>query len=110
MAPSSREELDPEPVDEDDHGSTGRREGPVTALRQAGDAEARGHGRQHPVEAGGGRQERDRLVSVVRHRAGQRPMLEERSRANSMARSKAARPSASALIRNPMSSAAIVPS
>lgn len=104
MPSPAGEQLGTQTVDEDDHGAACRTKGAVSPLRQPRDSEAGGNGRQQPVQPGGGREQR------CGHHGAQCPMLAERSRANSMARSSAVRPSASALIRRAMSSLVMVPS
>ena len=110
MPAPTGEQLGAQPVDEDDDRASGGTKGAIARLRQTGHAQAGRDGGQDPVQPRGGRQEGRRLGAVVRHAVDQCPMLAERSRANSIARSSATRPSASALMRRAMSSLVIVPS
>ena len=99
-----------QPVDQHDHRPARRRqvEQVTVAARRVGHAEAAGDGGQHPRQSGG--VVRRGQAGVVEHGDAQRPIVADSSRAKVMACPRAASPSASALIRNPMSSAVTVPS
>ncbi len=99
-----------QPVDQHDHrAARGRQlEQVAVSSRRVRHGEAAGDGGEHPGQPAGvvGREE----AGAVRHVGAQRPIVAESSRANVMAWVSAASPSASALIRRPMSSAVTVPS
>ena len=110
MAAALAQQVVAQAVDQHHHRAARGRELEQLAVPSGGvrQAEAARDGGQHPGQPAGvvGREQ----AVAVQHVGAQRPIVAESSRANVMAWSRAASPSASALIRRPMSSAVTVPS